>query len=96
MHLHGHAFQVVNINGWAINGAMRDTVYLPPMAQVTVALDTGEAARWMPHCRNMPYLSTGVMTEFAVSARTGGVVLAPCRDDEHRRRSLGIAAVPLP
>ena len=68
MHLHGHAFQVVNINGKAINGAMRDTVYVPPMAMVTVALDAGEAARWMLHCHHMPHLSTGMMTEFEVSA----------------------------
>ncbi len=68
MHLHGHVFQVVNINGRAINGAMRDTVYVPPMAMVTVALDAGEAARWMLHCHHMPHLSTGMMTEFAVSA----------------------------
>ena len=68
MHLHGHAFQVVNINGRAVNGALRDTVYVPPMAQITVALDAGEAARWMLHCHHMPHLSTGMMTEFAVSA----------------------------
>lgn len=68
MHLHGHVFQVVNINGQAIRGAMRDTVYVPPMAQVTVALDAGEAARWMLHCHHMPHLSTGMMTELAVNA----------------------------
>ncbi len=68
MHLHGHAFQVVNINGKPVNGAMRDTVYVPPMSQVTIALDAGEAARWMLHCHHMPHLSTGMMTEFAVSA----------------------------
>ncbi len=68
MHLHGHVFQVVNINGRAINGALRDTVYVPPMARVTVALDAGEAARWMLHCHHMPHLSTGMMTEFAVRA----------------------------
>ena len=68
MHLHGHVFQVVNINGRAVNGALRDTIYVPPMAQVTVALDAGEAARWMLHCHHMPHLSTGMMTEFAVSA----------------------------
>ena len=28
----------------------------------------GEAARWMRHCHQMPPLSTGMMTEFAVSA----------------------------
>ncbi len=68
MHLHGHVFQVVNVNGRAIQGAVRDTVYVPPMAMITVALDAGEAARWMLHCHHMPHLSTGMMTEFAVSA----------------------------
>lgn len=68
MHLHGHVFQVVNINGRKINGALRDTVYVPPMARIAVALDAGEAARWMLHCHHMPHLSTGMMTEFAVSA----------------------------
>jgi len=68
MHLHGHVFQVVNVNGRAINGANRDTVYVPPMAMVTVALNAGEAARWMLHCHHMPHLFTGMMTEFAVSA----------------------------
>ena len=68
MHLHGHVFQVVNVNGRSLNGAIRDTVYVPPMSMVTVALDAGEAARWMLHCHHMPHLSTGMMTEFAVSA----------------------------
>jgi FtsP/CotA-like multicopper oxidase with cupredoxin domain len=68
MHLHGHVFQVVNINGRAIAGAIRDTVYVPPMARITVALDAGEAARWMLHCHHMLHLSTGMMTEFAVTA----------------------------
>ena len=68
MHLHGHVFQVVNVNGQAISGALRDTVYVPPMAMVTVALDAGETARWMLHCHHMPHLFTGMMTEFAVTA----------------------------
>ena len=68
MHLHGHVFQVVNVNGRSLNGANRDTVYVPPMSMVTIALDAGEAARWMLHCHHMPHLSTGMMTEFAVSA----------------------------
>ncbi|MFU0506346.1 multicopper oxidase family protein [Pseudaminobacter sp. NGMCC 1.201702] len=68
MHLHGHVFQVVDINGRRISGARRDTVYVPPMGMVTVALDAGEAARWMLHCHHMPHLQTGMMTEFSVSA----------------------------
>ena len=67
MHLHGHTFQVVAINGKRFACALRDTVQVPPMAMVTVAVDAGEAARWMLHCHHMPHLSTGMMTEFAVS-----------------------------
>jgi FtsP/CotA-like multicopper oxidase with cupredoxin domain len=68
MHLHGHAFQVVSTGGARFAGAVRDTVHVPPMGMVTVAVDAGEAARWMLHCHHMPHLSTGMMTEFAVSA----------------------------
>lgn len=68
MHLHGHVFQVVGLNGRRVSGARRDTVYVPPMSMVDVALDAGEAARWMLHCHHMPHLATGMMTEFRVSA----------------------------
>ena len=68
MHLHGHAFQVVDTGAGRFAGAVRDTVHVPPMGMVTVAVDAGEAARWMLHCHHMPHLSTGMMTEFAVSA----------------------------
>jgi FtsP/CotA-like multicopper oxidase with cupredoxin domain len=68
MHLHGHLFQVVGLNGRRVAGALRDTVRVPPMSMVDVALDAGEAARWMLHCRHMPHLATGMMTGFAVTA----------------------------
>ena len=67
MHLHGHAFQVIALNGTPVSGARRDTVYVPPMAMVTVAVDAGEAAPWMLHCHHMPHLATGMMTVFAVA-----------------------------
>lgn len=68
MHLHGHAFQVVGIGGARFGGARRDTLHVPPMAMVTVALDAGEAARWMLHCHHMPHLASGMMTELAITA----------------------------
>jgi FtsP/CotA-like multicopper oxidase with cupredoxin domain len=68
MHLHGHVFQVVGLNGRAVSGARRDTVYVPPMSMVDVALDAGEAAHWMLHCHHMAHLASGMMTEFAVNA----------------------------
>ncbi|MFV0301948.1 MAG: multicopper oxidase family protein [Paracoccus sp. (in: a-proteobacteria)] len=67
MHLHGHHFQVVAINGTRFTGALRDTVYVPPMSMVTVALDAGEAAEWMLHCHHMPHLASGMMTTFDIS-----------------------------
>ncbi len=66
MHLHGHVFQVVEVNGERIVGAVRDTVHVPAMGMVTVAFDAGEAAPWMLHCHHMAHMATGMMTELDV------------------------------
>jgi FtsP/CotA-like multicopper oxidase with cupredoxin domain len=39
MHLHGHEFQVVEIDGKRFQGAVRDTVLVPPGRRVVVAFD---------------------------------------------------------
>ncbi len=67
MHLHGHHFQVVDINGWRFAGPMRDTVIVPPMAMVTVALDAGPAGAWFLHCHHLYHMATGMMTELVVA-----------------------------
>ena len=67
MHLHGHAFQVVDLGMGRFSGALRDTVTVPPMGMVTIAFDAGEAAPWMFHCHHMGHLETGMMTELSVS-----------------------------
>jgi FtsP/CotA-like multicopper oxidase with cupredoxin domain len=61
MHLHGHHFQVVAINGKAIAGAVRDTVAVPPMASVTVAFDADNPGRWPLHCHHLYHMATGMM-----------------------------------
>lgn len=66
MHLHGHAFQVVVLNYRRFAGTRRDTVYVPPMSMVTVALDAVEPASWMLHCHHMRHLETGMRTEFRI------------------------------
>ncbi|WP_024507921.1 multicopper oxidase family protein [Bradyrhizobium sp. ARR65] len=63
MHLHGHAFQVVAINGTPIAGAVRDTVLVPPMGSVTFAFDANNPGRWAFHCHNLYHMMTGMMTE---------------------------------
>jgi FtsP/CotA-like multicopper oxidase with cupredoxin domain len=63
MHLHGHAFQVVAINGAPFTGAVRDTVLVPPMGNVTIAFDADNPGRWAFHCHNLYHMTTGMMTE---------------------------------
>lgn len=68
MHLHGHAFQVVDVGRGRFAGAVRDTVMVAPMAAVTIAFDAGEPADWMLHCHHMPHLAAGMMTALRVAA----------------------------
>jgi FtsP/CotA-like multicopper oxidase with cupredoxin domain len=63
MHLHGHVFQVVAINGISRAGAVRDTVLVPPMGSVTIAFDADNPGRWAFHCHNLYHMMTGMMTE---------------------------------
>jgi FtsP/CotA-like multicopper oxidase with cupredoxin domain len=63
MHLHGHAFQVVALNGTPLAGAVRDTVLVPPMGSVTIAFDAHNPGRWSFHCHNLYHMMTGMMTE---------------------------------
>ncbi|WP_297296126.1 multicopper oxidase family protein [uncultured Methylovirgula sp.] len=65
MHLHGHAFQVIAIDGQAIRGAVRDTVLVAPMmGRVRIAFDADNPGRWAFHCHNLYHMMTGMMTEF--------------------------------
>ena len=71
IHLHGHAFQVVGINGRKMAGALRDTVLAPARGRVTVAFDADNPGRWPLHCHNLYHMATGMMTE----VRYSGVAL---------------------
>lgn len=62
MHLHGHVFQVIEINGRRFPGAMRDTVLVPPKTTVTIAFDADNPGRWAFHCHNLYHLEAGMMT----------------------------------
>ncbi len=61
MHLHGHHFQVVAIDGRRFAGAMRDTVLVPPMRRVTIAFDATNPGRWAFHCHHLYHMATGMM-----------------------------------
>jgi FtsP/CotA-like multicopper oxidase with cupredoxin domain len=62
MHLHGHHFQVVEIDGQRIAGAARDTVWLPPQRAVTIAFDADNAGEWAFHCHHLYHMAAGMMT----------------------------------
>lgn len=62
MHLHGHVFQVVAIDGKRFDGAMRDTVLVPPRSAVTVAFDADNPGHWAFHCHNLYHMEAGMMT----------------------------------
>ena len=67
MHLHGHHFQVVALNGQKLQGAMRDTVLVPQGGLVTVAFDANNPGRWLLHCHNLFHMARGMMTEIVYS-----------------------------
>lgn len=62
MHLHGHLFQVVAINGNRFAGAVRDTVLVPPKTSVTVAFDADNPGRWALHCHLLYHMEAGMFT----------------------------------
>ena len=63
MHLHGHHFQVTGIGGTPFNGAVRDTVLVPPMQTVRVAFDANNPAEaWAFHCHNLYHMASGMMS----------------------------------
>ncbi|MDP2357024.1 MAG: multicopper oxidase family protein [Beijerinckiaceae bacterium] len=62
MHLHGHHFQVVAINGERFAGALRDTVLVPARGSVTIAFDADNPGRWALHCHHLYHMAAGMMT----------------------------------
>ena len=64
MHLHGHTFQVVEIDGKRFAGAMRDTVLVTPGRRVVVAFDANNPGLWAFHCHLLYHLEAGMFTTF--------------------------------
>jgi FtsP/CotA-like multicopper oxidase with cupredoxin domain len=62
IHLHGHHFQVVAIDGRRFSGAQRDTVLVPPARSVTIAFDADNPGHWAFHCHQLYHMAAGMMT----------------------------------
>jgi FtsP/CotA-like multicopper oxidase with cupredoxin domain len=62
MHLHGHEFQVVEIDGMRFPGAVRDTILVTPGRRVVVAFDANNPGWWALHCHLLYHLEAGMFT----------------------------------
>ncbi|MFN3336504.1 MAG: multicopper oxidase family protein [Thermomicrobium sp.] len=63
MHLHGHFFRV----GPAPQGALRDTVLIDPMQEVTIDWVADNPGHWAFHCHHLYHQETGMMRIIEVS-----------------------------
>lgn len=61
MHLHGHHFQVVAIDGQRFPGAVRDTIHIPPSKAVTIAFDAENPGKWPIHCHHAYHMAAGMI-----------------------------------
>jgi FtsP/CotA-like multicopper oxidase with cupredoxin domain len=62
MHLHGHEFQVVEIDGKRFHGAVRDSVLVTPGTGVVIAFDANNPGWWAFHCHLLCHLDAGMFT----------------------------------
>ncbi len=62
IHLHGHHFQVVAIDGKRFSGAVRDTVLVPSRRSVTFAFNADNPGHWAFHCHQLYHMAAGMMT----------------------------------
>jgi len=67
MHLHGHFFRVLAINGVATaHREWRDTVVMGPRQSVDVAFVADNPGEWMYHCHILDHAAGGMMGTIAV------------------------------
>lgn len=62
MHLHGHVFQITEINGTSLEGALRDTILVLPNSTLKVQFDALYPGNWPFHCHNLYHQFAGMMT----------------------------------
>lgn len=60
MHLHGHVFQVTEINGTPINGAVRDTILVLPHSTIKIRFNADNPGVWLLR-GYVPYQNYGGM-----------------------------------
>jgi FtsP/CotA-like multicopper oxidase with cupredoxin domain len=61
MHLHGHYFKIVAIGDQRIDGAVRDTILVPPGERVAIQFDADNPGNWAFHCHHLYHQNSGMM-----------------------------------
>ncbi|MEJ0089062.1 MAG: multicopper oxidase family protein [Limisphaerales bacterium] len=62
MHLHGHVFEVTEIDGQKIKGALRDTISVPAKSIIKIVFDADNPGVWAYHCHIAYHMVTGMFT----------------------------------
>ncbi len=65
MHLHGHGFEVANVDGITTSGIVKDTVTVRPMGgrvDVLLRADNPYRGRFLLHCHNEQHMQGGMAT----------------------------------
>ncbi|MGQ0483812.1 MAG: multicopper oxidase family protein [Hyphomicrobiales bacterium] len=68
MHLHGHYFKVTAIGGTRLEGALRDTILVPPKESVTIQFDADNPGTWAFHCHHIYHMNSGMMGAIAYTS----------------------------
>jgi FtsP/CotA-like multicopper oxidase with cupredoxin domain len=67
MHLHGHYFKIVAIGDKRIDGAVRDTILVPPGERVAIQFDADNPGNWAFHCHHLYHMNSGMMAAMGYS-----------------------------
>jgi FtsP/CotA-like multicopper oxidase with cupredoxin domain len=62
MHLHGHDVEVTEIDGTKVQGAVRDTLIVPPKSTIKVVFDANNRGVWAFHCHILYHAAVGMFT----------------------------------
>jgi FtsP/CotA-like multicopper oxidase with cupredoxin domain len=66
MHLHGHTFELVSVDGVATSGIRKDTIVVRPMmGQVEIDVVADNPGTFLLHCHNVLHMDGGLMTTLA-------------------------------
>lgn len=65
MHLHGHFFQVLSIDGTPVSGSpiVKDTIMVKAGEEIVVAFRADNPGIWVQHCHELHHAAAGMMQE---------------------------------